>query len=84
MMSKDSRGFTSGHFYGITYATPIDIETIIKTVDGMIRKPPYKDEDFDSGWNNALFALMDELGFGDIGIDFVDTKKVAKELEDIL
>lgn len=38
---------------------------IVNTVNGMVRKPPYKDEDFDSGWNNALYAFLDELGLGD-------------------
>lgn len=35
-----------------------DINSI---VESMIRKPPYKDEDFDSAWNTALWALLDEL-----------------------
>jgi hypothetical protein len=35
---------------------------LLNTTNNMVRKPPYKDEDFDSGWNNALFALQDELG----------------------
>ena len=34
-------------------------------VESMLRKPPYKDNDFDSGWNNALYALLDELGLSD-------------------
>lgn len=38
---------------------------ILDTVSSMVRKPPYKDDDFDSGWNNALWALLDELGLGD-------------------
>ena len=35
------------------------------TINSVIRKQPYTADDFETGWNNALWALLDELGLGE-------------------
>lgn len=44
---------------------PLILDRIEIIIKGMVRSQPFKQEDFDAGWNNALYALLDELGLGE-------------------
>lgn len=48
-------------------------ETIVSAVQSMIREydktKPKEQQEFNSAWNTALWALLDELGLNDDGCD---------------